>query len=331
MVGCPVGAKNTLDKNYLHLAEGLGAQIIPETEVSGVRPWNDGYEVFIRKSTGVSHPKKTFRTKGVIFSGGVLGSVKLLMKCRQKGLLPNLSNQLGNYVRTNSEALLGVKSRDKNTDWNDQIAITSGIYADDTTHVEMVRYNKGSDVLLNLLTLMTDGGGKIPRTLRFFGNIVKHPVQFVQLLWPSGKASTTTVVLVMQTDENYLKLDYKSRWWRLGGQSMNSTVPSGMRRAPSYIPIANEITRRLARKMNGTPLSAWPEAAFNASTTAHILGGCCMGESPEKGVVGFNGEIFGYPNLFVADGSIVPANLGVNPSLTITALSEYIMSQISGK
>jgi cholesterol oxidase len=331
MVGCPVGAKNTLDKNYLYLAEGLGAQIIPETEVTGVRPWNDGYEVFTRKSTGLLHPGKTYRSKGVIFSGGVLGSVKLLMKCRQKGLLPNLSDQLGNYVRTNSEALLGVKSSDKDTDWNDQIAITSGIYADDTTHVEMVRYNKGSDVLLNLLTLMTDGGGKIPRTLNFFGNIAKHPIQFVQLLWPLGKASTTTVVLVMQTDENYLKLDYKPRWWRLGGLSLNSTVPAGMNRAPSYIPIANEITRRMARKMNGTPLSAWPEAAFNASTTAHILGGCCMGESPENGVVGFNGEVFGYPNLFVADGSIVSTNLGVNPSLTITALSEYIMSQIMEK
>jgi len=331
MIGCPVGAKNTLDKNYLYLAEGLGVQIIPETEVTGIRPWNEGYEVFTLKSTGLSHPKKTYRSKGVIFCGGVLGSVKLLMKCKQAGRLPNLSNQLGNYVRTNSEALLGVKSKDRDTDWNDQIAITSGIYADDTTHVEMVRYNKGSDVLLNLLTLMTDGGGKIPRTLRFLGNIAKHPIQFVQLLWPLGKASSTTVVLVMQTDENYLKLDYKPRWWRFGAKSMNSTVPSGVRRAPSYIPIANEITRRLSRKMNGTPLSAWPEAAFNASTTAHILGGCCMGESPEKGVVGFNGEIFGYPNLFVADGSVVPANLGVNPSLTITALSEYIMSQIPEK
>ena len=219
----------------MYLAEGLGVQIIPETEVTGVRPWNKGYEVFTIKSTGLSHPKKLYRSKGVIFCGGVLGSVKLLMKCKQVGLLPNLSNQLGNYVRTNSEALLGVKSRDRDTDWNDQIAITSGIYADDTTHVEMVRYNKGSDVLLNLLTLMTDGGGKIPRTLRFLGNIAKHPIQFVQLLWPLGKASSTTVVLVMQTDENYLKLDYKPRWWRLGAKSMNSTVPSGMRRAPSYI------------------------------------------------------------------------------------------------
>jgi len=331
MVGCPSGAKNTLDKNYLHLAERLGVEIIPETEVIGVKPNSDGYEVYTRKSTGIIKPKKNFRTKGAVFSGGVLGSVKLLMKCRQEGLLPNLSDQLGNFVRTNSEALLGVKSSDKETDWNDQIAITSGIYPDETTHIEMVRYNKGSDVLLNLFTLMTGGGGNIPRFFRFLGNIAKHPIRFLKLLWPFGMASSTTVILVMQTDENYLKLEYKPRWWRFGGYSMNSTVPEGLRRAPVYIPIANEVAQRLAKKMRGIPLSLLPEAAFNASTTAHILGGCCMGESSEKGVVGLNGELFGYPNLFVADGSVVPANLGVNPSLTITALSEHIMSQVPNK
>jgi cholesterol oxidase len=207
----------------------------------------------------------------------------------------------------------------------------SGIYADDTTHIEMVRYNKGSDVLLNLLSLMTDGGGSIPRGIRFLGEVVKHPVRFVKLLWPLGVAASTTIVLVMQTDENYLKLDYKPRWWRLGGRSMNSETPPGQKRAPAYIPIANEVTRRLAGKMDGIPLSLLPEAAFNASTTAHILGGCCMGPSPDKGVVGQNGEVFGYPNMFIADGSVVPANLGVNPSLTITALSEYIMSQRPAK
>jgi cholesterol oxidase len=250
------------------------------------------------------------------------------MKCKQQGLLPKLSDQLGNFVRTNSEAILGVKSHDKDTDWNDQIAITSGIYPDDTTHIEMVRYNKGSDVLLNLLTVMTGGGGKIPRFFHFLGNIVRHPVRFLKLLWPFGMAASTTIVLVMQTDKNYLKLDYKPRWWRFGGYSMNSEVPRGLQRAPAYIPIANEVTQRLAKKMSGIPLSLIPEAAFNASTTAHILGGCCMGESPEKGVVKTNGELFGYANLFVADGSVVPANLGVNPSLTITALSEFIMSQM---
>jgi cholesterol oxidase len=331
MVGCPVGSKNTLDMNYLHLAEGSGARIISEVEVTGVRPWNDGYEVLTRKSTGLYPSKKIYRTKSVVFSGGVLGTVKLLMQCRRNGMLSNLSSQLGNYVRTNSEALLGVMSRDKSVDWNDQIAITSGIYADDTTHVEMVRFNKGSDVLLNLLTLMTDGGGSLPRGVRYLGQIVKHPLRFTKLLWPLGLAASTTVVLVMQTDENCLKLDYKPRWWRLGGYSMNSEIPPGQKRSPAYIPIANEVTRRLARKMDGIPLSSYPEAVFNASTTAHILGGCCMGESPDKGVVGFNGEIFGYPNLYVADGSVVPVNLGVNPSLTITALSEYIMAQLPEK
>jgi cholesterol oxidase len=331
MVGCPVGAKNTLDKNYLYLAEGLGADIIPETMVTGIQPSGDGYVVLTKKSTGLTHPVTVYSAKRVIVSASVLGTVKLLNQCKQNGQLPRISDQLGNYVRTNSEALLGVKSRDKNIDWNDQIAITSGIYADDTTHIEMVRYNKGSDVLLNLLTLMTGGGGKIPRGIRFLGNIIRHPLQFLSLLWPFGMAASTTVVLVMQTDENYLALDYKPRWWRFGGKSQNSTVPKGLRRAPSYIPIANEVTKRLAEKMDGIPLSLLPEAAFNALTTAHILGGCCMGESPEKGVVDFNGEVFGYPNLFVADGSVVPANLGVNPSLTITALSEYIMDQMPPK
>jgi len=327
MVGCPVGAKNTLDRNYLYLAEGNGVSVIPETEVTGVRPWSDGYELLARKSTGWRHPTRTYRAKGVVFSGGVLGTVKLLMQCRQRGLLPELSPQLGNYVRTNSEAILGVMSRDKSVDWNDQIAITSGIYADDSTHIEMARYNKGSDVLLDLFTLMADGGGSIPRGVRYLGEIVRHPLRFLGLLWPLGTAASTTVVVVMQTDENYLKLSYEPRWWRLGGYSMNSEIPRGQRRAPAYIPIANEVTRRLAKKMDGIPLSFFSEAVFNASSTAHILGGCRMGASPEEGVVGTNGEVFGYPNMFVADGSVVPANLGVNPSLTITALSEYIMSQ----
>ncbi|MBI5505147.1 MAG: GMC family oxidoreductase [Deltaproteobacteria bacterium] len=331
MVGCPVGAKNTLDRNYLYLAEALGAAVIPETEVTGVRPCSGGYEVFTRRSTGLRHPERTYRAKGVVFSGGVLGTVKLLMECRQQGLLPNLSPQLGNYVRTNSEAILGVRSADRSVDWNDQIAITSGIYADDTTHIEMVRYNKGSDVIVDLFTLMTEGGGAIPRGIRYLGEIVKHPLRFVKLLWPLGKAASTSVVLVMQTDENYLQLDYRRRWWRLGAYSMNSRTPPGQRRAPAYIPIANEVTRRLATKMDGVPLSFLSEAAFNASSTAHILGGCCMGASAREGVVSPSGEVFGYPDMFVADGSVVPANLGVNPSLTITALAEYIMSQRPAK
>ncbi|NQU62959.1 MAG: GMC family oxidoreductase [SAR324 cluster bacterium] len=330
MIGCPVGAKNTLDRNYLFLAEKKGVEIVPETEVTGVRPLNGGYEILTHSPSG-AQPDKVYTSRGAVFSGGVMGTVKLLHQCKQKGLLPDISDQLGNVVRTNSEALLGVKSNDKKTNWNDQIAITSGIYPDETTHVEMVRFNKGSDLLLSLNTLLTGGGGRVPRVLRYLGNILLHPLRFISLLWPLGKAASGTVVLVMQTDENYLKLDYKRRWWRLGGRSMNSSVPSGLKRAPAYIPIANEVTRRLAEKMNGIPLSSYSEVILNSPLTAHILGGCCMGETADKGVVGLNGELFGYPNLYVADGSVIAANLGVNPSLTITALSEFIMSQVTLK
>ena len=331
MVGCPVGAKNTLDRNYLYLAEKLGVRIIPETEVTGVRPSNEGYEVMTRRSTGVLHPKKAFKARGVVFSGGVMGSVPLLMKCKEEGWLPNVSDRLGSYVRTNSESMLSVDSADKSVDWNDQIAITSGIYADDSTHIEMVRYNKGSDVLFGLLTVLTDGGGHIPRQLRLLGNVIRHPLRFLKALWLPGQAARNSVLLVMQSDENYLNFQYKRRWWRLGGHSMTSTVPPGQERVRSYIPVANEAARLMAKRMKGHPKTMWSEALLNAPTTAHILGGCAMAESPDKGVVNFSGEIYGYPNLYVVDGSVVPANLAVNPSLTITALSEYIMSQVPSK
>jgi cholesterol oxidase len=329
MRGCSVGAKNTLDKNYLYLAEKQGAEIIPETLVTGVRPWNGGYEILTQKSTGIKHPKKTYRARGVVLSGGVMGTVKLLMKCKQEGFLPKLSNQLGNYIRTNSEALLGVRSKNKKINWNDQIAITSGIYADNSTHIEMVRFDRG-DALMNLFFPMT-GGGKFPRFIHFLGMILRHPLRFLHTMGPLGWAAATTIVLVMQTDENHLKMDYKRRWWRLGAHSMNTIIPEGMTRSPSYIPIANQVTEKLAKKMDGYPLGLLPESAFNASTTAHILGGCCMGETAKTGVVNSKGEIFGYKNLMIADGSVVPVNLGVNPSLTITALSEYIMEQIPAR
>jgi len=332
MIGCPVGSKNTLDKNYLYLAEHkYGVKIFPETEVTGVRPLDDGYEVLTKKSTGILHAKKTFKAYGVVFSGGVMGSVKLLLACKSKGLLPRLSPQLGNFVRTNSEALLGVKANDRNADYSDQISITSGIYPDESTHVEIVRFNKGSDLIGLLGTLLTDGGGRIPRVVRFLGNVVRHPWAFLKSLSPFGWGARTPILLVMQTVENYMHFDYKRRWWRFGKRSMNSSLGPGTKKVPSYIPVANEIARRMGEKMDGQPLSSWPEVLFDVPTTAHILGGDVMGETKETGVVDFKGEIHGYPNLYVVDGSNVPVNLGVNPALTITAVAEYIMSQITPK
>ena len=329
MIGCPVGAKNTLDKNYLHLAENkFGVTILPETEVTGVRPVENGYEIYTRRSTGWFHPRRTFRARGVVFSGGVIGTVELLFKCRNQGLLPEVSEQLGNYVRTNSEALLTVTAHDKNADFSDHIAITSGIYPDEKTHMEIVRYNKGSDVMGFLVSLLTGGGGRSPRFLKFFGNVLQHPWQFLKSLWISNWAARTPILLVMQTEDSHLRLDYGRRWWRFGKRTINTSLGPGSKKVPSYIPIANEVACRMGKKINGQPMSAITEALFDISSTAHILGGCVMGATRQEGVVDFKGEIFGYPNLYIADGSNVPVNLGVNPSLTITAIAEYIMSQI---
>jgi cholesterol oxidase len=333
MIGCPTGAKNTLDKNYLYLAEKLGVKIIAETEVIGVQPEaGGGYTLITRQSTGLRLQKQVFRAGGVFFSAGVMGTVKLLMECKQKGLLPNLSERVGDLVRTNSEAILAVDSNDRSRDWNDHIAITSGIYPDENTHIELVRYNKGSDVLFALATVLTDGGGRIPRQLRFLGTVLRHPLQFLRSIWVFGKAQRMTLILAMQSTENYLKLSLQRRWWRLGGRSLNSELPSSQgKRIPSYIPIANEVTRRMSQKMDGDPMGSWFEVLLDAPTTAHILGGCVMADSVENGVVDSAGRVFGYPNLYIADGSVVPVNLNVNPSLTITALAEYILSQLPEK
>jgi cholesterol oxidase len=325
MIGCPNGAKNTLDLNYLYLAEKQGALIFPETEVTGVRPLPDGrYEIMANSSHGLVRRKTVFTAGGVVFSGGVMGTVDLLFKCKQSGLLPGLSNKLGDLTRTNSEAILGVDSRDHSKNWNDHIAITSGIYPDDNTHIEIVRFNEGSDLLLAIATVLTDGGGKVPRILRFLGNILRHPYQFLRALWIPGQSKRTSILLVMQSTENHLRL----RRSRLG---LVSQLPPDGKRVPAYIPIANQVTRKLAEKMKGYPKGSWFEVLLNAPTTAHILGGCVMGDSPEEGVIDRQGRVFGYPGLYIADGSVVPVNLSVNPALTITALAEYIMGNIPGK
>ncbi|MBU0528366.1 GMC family oxidoreductase [bacterium] len=330
LVGCRYGAKNTLDKNYLFLAEQLGVTIIPETKVVDVNPTsNNQYQISTKKVTGIFSKKSTFNTKGVIFSGGVMGTVKLLHQCKDNGSLPNISKELGNVIRTNSETLVGVKANDKE-DHSKGIAITSGIYPDEHTHIEAVRYAKGQDAMSGLATVLTDGRQRLPRQISYLYTIFRHPIQFIKSFWPFKWAEKTTILLVMQTISNYMKFEYKPRFWRLGGKSMNSNWQTD-EKVPSYIPIANDFAKRFAKRTNGMAFSVLPEVLFDTSSTAHILGGCIMSDSPENGVIDFSGKIHGYDNLYVVDGSIVPANLGVNPSLTITALSEYIMDQFPEK
>jgi cholesterol oxidase len=347
MIGCPVGAKNTLDKNYLWLAEQRGVRIIPETEVLGIRPLEagdaghapgggagggagrngaGGYELETRRAIGLRRPRKTWRARQVVVSGGVVGTVKLLLDSRDRGWLPGISGAVGRHVCTNSESILAADSRDSATNWTDHVAITSGIQADERTHIEMVRLNPGSDTLFWLTTHLTDGGGHVPRPLRLLGKLVRHPIRTLRSLWPFGRARRTAIVLAMQHTEGELEL--VGGRTLTGRRTLRSRVPRGQEPPVSYIPVANEVTRRLARRMGGEAWNAWPEVVMGAPTTAHILGGCRMAESPGEGAVDLEGRLFGYPGIRVVDGSIVPVNLGVNPSLTITALAEYVMSRV---
>ena len=329
MVGCRFNAKNSLDKNYLYLAENNGCTIHPERKVTDVRPLPEGgYEIHTRRSTSVfAKDTRVYRCRGVVFSASVLGTVDLLARCRERGSLPDLSDRLGDYVRTNSEAILSATARTNEVNYGKGIAITSGVYPDDNTHVEIVRYGEHADSMSLITTLLTGGEGSMPRWLRLLGNIGRHPLQFLQSLNPFGWARKTAIVLVMQPLDNYLSLRMKRK---LFGRGLDTELLPGQK-VPTYMPLANRITRRLAERMGGRPQSLTLEVIGNTSTTAHILGGATMARTPDEGVCDPQGRVFGYENMYVADGSIVPANLGVNPSLTITALAEYVMSGIESK
>ena len=260
-----------------------------------------------------------------------MGSVKLLFKCKNKGYLPNISNCLGDYVRTNSESILGVRSRSisKDKDFNKGIAISAGFKPDDKTHIETCRYGKGQNSM-SLLTTHIFKPGIIPGFIKWILNLIFHPIRFIKDSMPYRWSSQTVILLIMQPVSNYLKLSYKRRWWRLWAKSMNSELSSGDP-IPSSIPIGEKIANDIADDINGVAMSTYMDTFFGIPTTAHILGGATMGESIEFGVVDSNFEIFNYPGLYVIDGSVVPSNLGVNPSLTITALAEYAMDHFPEK
>ncbi len=320
MVGCRHGAKNTLDKNYLYLAEKHGAVVYPDTQVTDVIPLpGGGYEVVTKKSGSfIAKRKRSFTAKQVIFSAGVLGTMRLLMKMKQEGKLPSLSDRLGDVVRTNSEAILAAVADGTDVDYSEGVAITSSIHPNDHTHIEPCRYPPGSNMMGTLMTVLVDGGGSIPRQIRTLMAIAKNPYRFVKSLSVYKWSERTVILLVMQTLDNSIKLVRKGRWL--------STAPGHGEQNPTYIPVANEAARVTADIMGGYPSSAWNEALFDVPTTAHILGGACIGESPEKGVVDPYHRLYGYEGLHVSDGSVVSANLGVNPSLTITTMTERAMS-----
>jgi cholesterol oxidase len=335
MVGCPHGAKNTLVKNYLWLAERRGVQIEPERTVTEVRPLgaadgSDGYAITSERS-GLfpGRGRRTITARGVIFSAGPLGTNRLLQRCRLNGALPKVSKRLGELVRTNSEMILAVTvPEDYPEDLTRRVAITSSIYPDAHTHIETVTYGKAGDSMSTLYTLLVGDGTKVTRPLKLLGQIVRHPGKFARVMWPKGWSERTIIVLVMQTLDNAIALRPK----RLPNGGVRLTTEQDPERPnPTFIPVANEAAEWLAKRTGGIAQSSVSEALFNVPNTAHILGGATIGHSAEDGVVDSRQRVFGYENMLVCDGSAIPANVGVNPSLTITALAEHAMSHMPPK
>lgn len=331
MVGCRDGGKNSLDRNYLYLAEGLGVRIIPEHKVIDIQPSGDGgYRVTFKKVTGVGpRAKQSLQAKGVILAAGVLGTLELLLRCRERGSLDRLSPILGEIARTNSEVLAGVTAK-KNTDTHSYgVSITSSLFVNDRTHVQLVRYPAGSDLMGLFGGVITDGGGRIPRPLKHIGMCLRHPLWFLRTLSLLGWGRKTIVLLVMQTLDNHITIRLKRCWWALFRKVLASSTDGDA--IPTYIPEANAAVRGMAKRMNGIPQNAITESLFNIPMSAHILGGCVMGRDAGSGVIDKYHRVFGYDNMYVVDASAIPANLGVNPSLTITAMAERAMSQIPPK
>lgn len=341
MTGCKHNAKNTLDKNYLYLAEKIGARVIAEREAIAIRCIGgadrcgaDGYEVVLRPSIGLWQrrfgARHILRARQVVCAAGVLGSLPLLMRSRESGDLKHLPATLGDKLRTNSEAVVGAIAHGSAIDYSKGVAITSGAHFDDHTHIEVVRYGEGQDALSSLATLLTDGGGNIPRGIKWLGTCIRHPLTWLRNLWPFGWAKHGIILLVMQTLDNSLRAAWRGGRFCPWIKTLRTELPPGGAPNPTYIPVGNEVARRVAHKIGGHAMSSINEVLFDIPTTAHILGGCAIG--PEgKGVIDKGNRVYGYQGLYVCDGSMMPANLGVNPSLTITALTEHAMAQVPAK
>jgi cholesterol oxidase len=329
MTGCRHNAKNTLDKNYLYLAQQLGIEIWAEKEVTDVKPRSKdgsaGYEVSIKDSTALFKKTKSVKAKGIIFAGGVIGTVKLLLQLKQKASLPNLSDKLGTEIRTNNEALIPVTSIDiQGKDYSKGVAIGSILHTDENTHLEPCRYHYGSGFWRLLVWPMTKGNNVFARLADLFIGIVKKPISFLKLVFVRDWAKKTPIILFMQTLDSTLQFSLNS----IG--RMNSKVSTGKKPSP-FIKEAVEIAHHFADITKGVPTTMSLETLFAIPSTAHILGGCPMGSDEKTGVIDKNNNVFGYENMMVCDGSMISANPGVNPSLSITAISEMAMSKLASK
>jgi cholesterol oxidase len=327
MTGCRHNAKNTLVKNYLYLAEQNGARVHPLTTVERVRPVEGGgYAVDVRFTKAKVKRKAVRRTltaEQVVFSASALGTQRLLFEMRDDGHLPRLSERLGHLSRTNSESILGAIAPDTTVDYSQGIAITSSFHPDEDTHIEPVRYGKGSNVMSLLQTVLTDGDGPAPRWQTWLKEMWRERANALDLYDLRHWSERTVIALVMQTLDNSITT-YSTRSRLTGRWHLTSRQGHGAPN-PTWIPVANQAVRKMAEIVGGKPGGSIGEP-FNRPLTAHYIGGCAIGESPETGVVDPFQRVFNHPGLHVVDGSAISANLGVNPSLTITAQAERAMA-----
>jgi cholesterol oxidase len=334
MTGCRHNAKNTLVKNYLWFAERLGVRIHPLTTVVAVRPTGSrGYEIETVRTGAwfARRTRKVFTADEVVFAAGALGTQRLLHRMKADGALPHLSSRLGALTRTNSEAILGAAvparaARRRGIDYTHGVAITSSFHPDPQTHIEPVRYGKGANAMGLLQSALVDGGPH--RALRWLGTILRPPWTYLRMLPVRRWSERTIIALVMQSRDNSLTVRLRRTWYGRRRLASDPPAPDGPGRgeaSPTWIPAGNEATRLLAEEIGGVPGGALTEV-FNIPVTAHILGGAAIGATAADGVVDAYHRVFGHPGLHVVDGAAVSANLGVNPSLTITAQAERAMS-----
>ena len=332
MTGCRVGAKNTLVKNYLYLAEKNGAEVRPETEVTGVRPLDGGGYSIETLPTFEKAGAKVFTADRVILAGGVMGTMPLLLQMKEQASgLPRLSDRVGDFVRSNSESLIAVVSPKKGINFSKGVAITSILHTDEHSHMEPVRYGAGSGFFRTMLAPHSPG----PTVLaRIWGGIVafmRQPVRWLRALFVSDMAKHSQVLLYMRTLEGTLRMRL-GREWRTGYRRGLVTRLDDPSQAPSaFMEEATDLAERFADKTEGVTTTLMTETLLGVPSTAHILGGACMGDSAETGVINADHEVFNYPDLYVIDGSAISANPGVNPSLTITTLAERAMTLIEPK
>ena len=322
MTGCRHGAKNTLVKNYLYLAEKLGTKIMPLTKVVNIEQVPAGYTLTLIQSDKLFPKKRTITVPEVIVAAGALGSAKLLHSVRAKGNLSGISPKLGELSRTNSESLLGVVARGKNTDFSRGSAITSSVFPDSDTHIEPVRYGRGSGFMGLLQSVVASGSkGQTPNFFRLIGatvrNLLKLPNFYNLRTWPER----TLILLVMQSRDNSLTTYWKRRLTSKQGHGEPN---------PAWVPMGHTVAKEIAKDVDGTAGAVIGEP-FGIPMTAHFLGGAVIGQDSNSGVVDGYLRVFGQPGLHIVDGSALSANPGVNPSLSITALAEWAMAHWPNK